>query len=96
MGRGVLKILYDPRFGDERVTGDFAECGLIDAGCESLLEGFPQCSVMRVEPVDRDLERKPRVEAGTTGVRQCQALRSRGVAENLREFGGEKGELRHC
>lgn len=95
MGRGVPKILDDPRLGDERITGDFAERGLIDAGCESFLERFPQCSVMRVEPVDRDLERKPRVKAGAAGVRQRQALRPRGVCKHLGKFSGEKGELRH-
>jgi hypothetical protein len=81
MHRHVAQILDDPRLGDDRIADEPSERRFMNACRERGLERVPKRAVTRVEPVDRDLERKPGVEAGGSRIGQRQALRLRGMRD---------------
>ena len=75
--RHVAEVLDDPRLGDERAPDERSERRFMDACRERGLVRVSQAAVALVEPPDRDLERKPGVEARGTRIGKRQALRLR-------------------
>lgn len=91
----VAEILDDAGLGEDRRADRIAECGFVDEGAELVLIGQLQRAVIRVEPVDRQLQRAARIEAGCACIGIDQCLRPPRRFVELRPLGLEEGEVAH-
>ena len=93
--RQIAQVLDELGFNEHGIARRGAKAGFVNQGAQVVLVRQAQSRVVFVEPVHRQLQRAPGVEAGGAGIRVRHLFGLAGRAKKGGPFRLKEGEIAH-